>query len=170
MKHKIISLFSLAMVIIIFLSPLSIDVTLAQSQQLLIREMTNEAEAIVVGTVSAKRCEWTTDNSRIMTRVTIRVDEFVKGDQSGDEITVSHWGGEIGEVGELYSHTPRFAENEQVLLFVKKDKEENLRVCHGSEGKFRIQEDTTTKFKRVDNKSLDDLKAEIRAFIEIKKK
>ena len=108
MNNKIIFLFSLAILVVIFLSPLTIDVTLAQSQQLLIREMTNEAEAIVVGTVSAKHCEWTADKSRIMTRVTIRVDEFVKGERSGEEITVTHWGGEIGEVGELYTHTPRF--------------------------------------------------------------
>jgi hypothetical protein len=143
---------------------------LAQSHEISVEKVALSSEMIVVGKVNKKQCEWNEDKTRILTKVSIDVDEYVKGERAEQEITIMHWGGEIDGIGELYTHTPRFTENENVLLFVKKDKEENLRVCHGSEGKFRIQEDTTLKFKRVNNKSLDDLKAEIKAFIGSKNK
>ena len=52
---------------------------------------------------------------------------------------VKYLGGEVGDVGELYSHMPVFKEKEDVLVFLKKNEQDKeYRILKGEEGKISV--------------------------------
>ena len=102
------------------------------------------ADVIVVGRVAGLVHEWTSDHARIQTRVTFAVDQTIKGADAGRNITVIVPGGEVDGVGEWYSHTARFMQDEDVVLFAKKDQSGSYRVAGGEEGKLTITKDART--------------------------
>lgn len=116
----------------------------AQTHQLRLADLTKEAEVIVVGKVTDVRAEWSSDKTRIFSKVSLSVDEYVKGETPGRTVVITQLGGEIDGVGELYTHTARFSRDEEVLVFVKKDGKHNLIVAGGEEGKFRVTKDERT--------------------------
>jgi hypothetical protein len=125
-----------------------------------VAELTGKSGLIVVGKVSRIHSEWDKGKSRIYTKVTVNVEEFVKGNEPGKNIVVTHLGGEVGSVGELYSGTPKFKADEEVMLFLHKSKKGNLRVTRGSLGKFNVHRDKTTNMRILDNGvSIDNIKA-----------
>ena len=63
---------------------------------------------------------WNDDNTRIYTKATIQVEEYLKGINNGGSVIVTYLGGEVGDVGEMYSHMPRFEDNEEVLSIPEK--------------------------------------------------
>lgn len=110
-----------------------------------LKKMTENADAVLTGKVLEQKSEWNADKSRILTKVTIQVDEYLKGSTNQSTITVVHPGGEIGVVGEVYSHVPRFTDNENVLLFVKKNNNnQNYKVLDGESGKISLMVDPST--------------------------
>ena len=126
-------------------------------------EMINRAEVIAVGKVTATQSQWNKEKTRIYTEVTVAVDEYMKGNQPRNTLTIVHPGGEVGEVGELYSETASFQKNEEVLVFASKDKLGNLRVVGGNQGKYAITTDKTSGKKMVGSyRSLDNVKLEIK--------
>ena len=64
----------------------------------------------------------------IRTRVTLSVDQFVKGGSPQNSLTIYIPGGEIDGVGEVYSHMPTFRQNEDVVVFAEKDRDDRYRV------------------------------------------
>ena len=110
--------------------------SLSQQLSTEINALTKGADAILIGKVSEKNSRWNKDKTRIYTDVSINVDEYLKGNISQNTILITHLGGEVGDVGELYTHMPTFKEKEEVLLFVKKNlNEEKYRVYDGENGK-----------------------------------
>ena len=81
------------------------------------------------------------------------MDEYVKGQSLGRTIVLTHPGGEVDGVGELYSHTPSFTSGEEVLVFARKDSKNNLLVTGGPEGKCRIVKDEVTGQKMIQGKT-----------------
>ena len=116
----------------------------AQIESNRIQSLTQQADAIVVGKVSTVRSEWTADKTRIVTKVSVDVDEYVKGQPAGKTMVITHLGGEVDGVGELYSSAPHFSPGEDVLVFVKKDSKNNLTVAGGNEGKIKITKNEST--------------------------
>jgi len=136
------------------------------AMQKTIEQLSDQSDLVVVGKVSEIHSKWNKDKSRIYTDVTVDVEEFVKGGESGRTIVVTHPGGEVGGVGEWYSYAPKFTKDEEVLLFAKRDKENNLQVTQGQEGKFRITKDEVTGKKKVGSfYSLNDLSSRIKSII-----
>lgn len=127
-----------------FLLVVTVERVSAQSKKLTTKDLTDRAEVVAVGKVTGIRSEWNQDRTRIYTKVTISVDQYVKGEQSEKILTVTHLGGEVGEVGELYTGTPKFQTDEEVLIFIEKDRKNNLRITGGAQGKLRIIEDEKT--------------------------
>ena len=155
-----------SVIVSLFLLAATVARVSAQLQKLTTKELTNRAEVIAVGKVTSMRSEWNRDKTRIYTKVTISVDQYVKGQRSEKTLTISHLGGEVGAVGELYSHTPRFSKDEEVLVFVKKDKKNNLRITGGADGKFRITKSELTGKKLVGKiKTLEDFTARVKSII-----
>ena len=133
-----------------------------QSKEVALADLSKKADVIAVGRVSRMKAEWTQDRSRIQTTVTVSIDEYVKG-SGGSTLELSVPGGEVGSVGEVYSHMPKFLEGENVVVFAEKDKRGHYRVAGGSDGKYGVKKDEVTgKPVVAGRKPLDDFKTEIR--------
>lgn len=137
---------------------------LAQSLPTDIKDLSKGADAIFTGQVINQKSDWNKDKTMIFTEVTIRVDEYLKGNNNEKIIKVLHPGGEVGEVGELYTHMPRFDSNEEMLLFVKKnDQSGNYNVFQGEDGKITLYSDLVPGEKVTAQKmNVSVLKEEIR--------
>jgi hypothetical protein len=113
------------------------------------------------------KSQWEGNKERIVTRVTMAVGEYLKGG-AGSVMTITSPGGEVDGVGEWYSHTARFAKDEEVVVFAEKDKKGNLRVTGGNEGKISIKKDASSGLPRVsEGVSLDDFKARIKETVRV---
>ena len=149
-----------------FLICVTVEKASSQLKKLTTEELTVGAEVVAVGKVTAMRSEWNKDRTRIYTKVTISVDQYVRGEQVEKTLTITHLGGEVGDVGELYSGTPKFRKDEEVLVFVKKDKLGNLRVAGGAQGKYTITKSELTAPKMVgENRTLDDFTDQIKSIM-----
>jgi hypothetical protein len=116
----------------------------SQSRVLTPETLALRADVVALGTVAAVRSEWDAARNRIVSHVTVTVERYVKGGNAQPAITLTVPGGEIGDVGETYSHTARFTESEQVVVFAARDAQGTLRVTGGDRGKVSITEDRMT--------------------------
>ena len=136
----------------------------AQSIALSTQQLTLQSDVVAVGTVSATQCEWNADKTRITTRVTIAVREFLKGGAGEQRITVLTPGGEIGDVGELYCGAARFQKDEEVVVFAKKQQGPVMQVAGGGMGKFTIERDKATQvLMTAPGMTLDNLRTQVRS-------
>lgn len=142
----------------------------SQSLKSEIRNLSEGADMIVTGKVVDQKSQWNSEKSRIYTNVTIQVDEFLKGTNNQNRIVITHLGGEVGNVGETYSHIPTFLNDEEVLVFVKESaKDKSLTVFEGDEGKLTLYQDKMTGEKVTSkNVSASELMKEIKKFVEMK--
>ncbi|RJQ36456.1 MAG: hypothetical protein C4555_07455, partial [Dehalococcoidia bacterium] len=118
-------------------------------------ELTDNADAIVTGTVIEKISYWNDEHTSIYTSVIISVDDGVKGATSGERFTVILEGGEADGMGLLVSDQPEFAVGEQTFVFLKRLSPEQIpqddvlsistgeqfEVYGGFRGKYTIEED-----------------------------
>jgi len=132
-----------------------------------VESMSKNADLIITGKVVEQNSSWNENNTRIYTQATIQVEEYLKGNNNSGPVIVSYPGGEVGEVGELYSHMPRFENNEEVLVFLKKDdKSTNFKVVNGEEGKINVVTDPKTGEKvTTSNVKINSIKAQIKSYI-----
>lgn len=132
-----------------------------------LNELTKGADVILTGKVTQQASSWNENRTRIFTRATIQVEEYIKGNNAGNTVTVKYPGGEVGEVGELYSHMPRFEDNEEVLVFLKKDdKSSDYKVFNGQNGKINVVDDPQTGEKVTTSKvRINSIKAQIKSYI-----
>lgn len=139
----------------------------AQSKELPAEELTDRAELVAVGKVNALRSEWNTARTRIVTHVTVAVDQYLKGEQPRRSLVITVPGGEVDGVGELYTHAARFKNDEDVVVFVERDSRGTLRVLGGEQGKFSITKDQHTDKQMVSHqKTLDEFKTQIRLAVQ----
>ena len=114
-----------------------------QSKILTTNDLTNQADVVAVGNVAAMKAEWSADKTRIVTRVTVSVREYLKG--GGEtQMSILTPGGEIGEIGEIYSGAARFTDNEEVVVFAKRGANREFRLTGGAQGKTTITRDKTS--------------------------
>jgi hypothetical protein len=124
--------------------------------------LARSAEIVAVGKVTATRGEWDQNKTRIVTRVTVAVDEYLKGD-AGSVMTIISPGGEVDGVGEWYSHTARFKSDEEVVVFAERDTKGNFRVAGGQAGKLSIKKvGSMAKPQVSEHTTLDDLKGQVK--------
>jgi len=116
----------------------------AQSVEVTPAALAVKADIVAVGTVNSLVAHWNADHSRILTSVTVSVDQYVKGGTPGQPLMIVVPGGEVDGVGELYSHTATFQQGENVLVFAEKDSRGNYRVCSGQQGKYTVRKDEST--------------------------
>jgi len=132
-----------------------------------IKKLTKKADLILTGKVAHKESAWNGDKTRIYTKTSIQVDEYLKGLANGNTVEVVIPGGEVGDIGELYTHMPAFEDDEEVLVFLKKDKKsKTYQVLNGQEGKIKIQKTGISKDKVAgSNSSISELKVQIKQFV-----
>ena len=117
---------------------------LTQTKTVSLDELTQSSDVIAVGQVKNMTSEWDETGTRIRTKVQVSVDQLVAGTNPGSTLTLYVPGGEVGTVGEFYSHMPVFKREEQVVVFATQDKQHHYRVSAGVQGKFTVQKDQTT--------------------------
>jgi hypothetical protein len=158
-KHRLVLL------AIIFITAVINEEFIAQTAHSNLKSIVKRSEVIVRGKVSEAISKWDKENSRILTKVSIDVLENYKGPETS-KLVITHLGGEVGETGELYSHEPKFTQDEEVLIFAQKDKENNLRITKGHEGKFKVTTDQATGEKKIGaNNSLKEFSTRIKSII-----
>jgi hypothetical protein len=140
---------------------------LAQSDSAVIKKLSKKADAILTGKVTKKESNWNKSKTRIYTKATIEVDEVLKGNNNRNYVEIMYPGGEVGDVGELYTHMPTFDKDEEVLVFLKKDKRnDTYKVLNGESGKMTVMEDAKTREKITSSHMrIKDLKAKIKGFL-----
>lgn len=140
---------------------------LAKSDSAVIKKLSKKADIILTGKVTQKESSWNTAKTRIYTKATVQVDELLKGNNSQNYVEIIYPGGEVGDVGELYTHMPKFDKDEEVLVFLKKDnKNGTYKVLNGESGKIIVLEDARTKEKITNsNIRIKDLKTKIKGFL-----
>jgi hypothetical protein len=139
----------------------------AQQMAVGLQDLSLGADVIITGKVTQQSSSWNDDNTRIYTRATIQVDEYLKGTNSGNSVVVTYLGGEVGDVGEMYSHMPRFVDDEEVLVFLRKDdKSSDYKVYNGENGKINVINDPKTGEKvTTSNVQFNSLKAQIKNYV-----
>ena len=162
MQVTIMNLFYAMVIVFSFYST-----SFAQLKSSDVESMSKNADLIITGKVVEQNSSWNENNTRIYTQATIRVEEYLKGSNNSGLVIVSYLGGEVGDVGEMYSHMPRFENNEEVLVFLKKDdKSTNYKVFNGEEGKINVIIDPKTGEKvTTSNVQINTLKAQIKSYI-----
>jgi hypothetical protein len=132
-----------------------------------VESMSKNADLIITGKVVEQNSNWNENKTRIYTQATIQVEEYLKGNNNSRSIIVSYPGGEVGDVGELYSHMPKFEDQEEVLVFLKKDeKNTRYKVFNGEAGKITVITDPRTGEKVTSsNVSVSSFKAQIKNYI-----
>ncbi len=129
-------------------------------------ELTDQADVILHGKVASMRAAWSEGKKKISTYVTVSVEEYLKGRLPEKSFTVTHPGGEVDGVGELYTHMPRFKAEEEVIVFAKKDAKGNYRVFGGDQGKVSVMSEKETGKKMVSRAvSLDEFTASLKTFV-----
>lgn len=121
----------------------------AQSPNTYNADFVKKSDVIVTGKVSHLAPQWTAGKAKIQTVVSVVVDQSIKGNAPGNTLAVIVPGGEIDGVGELYSHTVKFQQNENVVLFAKRDQNGTYRVAGGENGKLSVKTDNQTGTKNI---------------------
>jgi hypothetical protein len=92
---------------------------LAIMRALSTEELTINSEVVIIGEVEEKVSFWSDDRKKIFTRVTVKIEEKIRGESLEERVEVEHEGGEIGGIGLRVSDVPSFSKGERVLLFLK---------------------------------------------------
>ncbi|KAF1083998.1 Matrixin [Sporotomaculum syntrophicum] len=118
-------------------------------------ELSSAADSIVTGEVVEQSSQWDDGHAHIFTRVTLSIDESIKGDLAQGKLNITVPGGEVDGIIETVSDTPVFNAGEKVTVFLKKGKED-FRVYGGTQGKFNI------KNGKVGKLTVEEFKAQVR--------
>ena len=142
-----------------------ISIAFSQQSEAKLKQLTTNADVIVTGKVSGKTSSWNMDKTRIYTEASLQVDEYLKGNNTGNSVVITYPGGEVNGIGELYTHMPKFENNEDVLVFLKKDVK-GYKVFDGEEGKIQIIKDAKTGEKITSsNVRINYLKTKIKNYL-----
>lgn len=103
------------------------------------------------------------DGSTIVTRATVVLSEVIKGEVNSNTVTVEYQGGEVGEIGLKVSDAPTLTKGEDVILFLKPDKETRVGLIRSivgrAQGKYTIGNDGIARkmgFAVIDKKDVID--------------
>lgn len=131
-----------------------------------LQRLSGDADLILTGKVTKQESGWTQNKTRIITYTTITADEFIKGNSNQNSVVVVHPGGEVDGVGELYSHMPTFKNDEEVLVFLKKDKTgSDYNVLYGEEGKIALMNLPSGEKVTASNVPVNTLKVQIQKYL-----
>lgn len=84
------------------------------------QRLCDQADSILHGTCVTARAGWTPDHAYVVTTYELRVTEWLKGGDGSATVFVTHLGGELDGVGTKVSGMPRYAEGEEVVLFLNR--------------------------------------------------
>ena len=100
------------------------------------------ARAVVHGRVVAVEPRWVEGRRRIESLVTLRVEEYLKGNL-GDEVTFKVPGGQMGPYRSFMVGAPTFVEGDEVVVFLNAQGPTIPWISGLNQGVFRVAENTT---------------------------
>ena len=136
MRHARVLLTALVMILVA--APASAIVYIATDFPTLVAD----ARVIAVGRVVALESRWTEGRHGIETLVTIDVEQYLKGDL-GTSVTLRTPGGQMGPYLSVMPGAPRFAEGDEVVLFLTGDGPALPHVLGLGQGVFRVVVDAS---------------------------
>ncbi len=110
-------------------------------------ELAQQASDIVIGRITKMKSAWDKNHQQIFTKITLSVDEVLKGNISKRRLTVTQMGGVVGDVQSWVDGNAEFTVGEKVLLFLSRTQNNSLRVLHLYQGKFSIFTDTDSSLE-----------------------
>jgi hypothetical protein len=104
-----------------------------------LEELSTRAESIVVGTVADVTPRFNEARTLILSDVTVAVDETLAG-APVSYLTVTEYGGRVGDVELVVPGLPRYTPGDRVVLFVCRDALGLARTCGAAQGRLRVVE------------------------------
>lgn len=92
-------------------------------EALSLQQICDQSYSAFHGTCVSVRTEWTADRTYVVTTYELRVTEWLKGGDGSAATFVTHLGGEKDGVGTGVCGMPRYAEGEEVVLFLNQPHE-----------------------------------------------
>ena len=108
--------------------------------RLSLEQMVRGSQRIIIGRCISQQTYWNKTRTLILTSTRFAVTEDLKGESHGAATVVMVGGTKDGITQEI-SGTPKFEDNEEVLLFLTAGKSGRWRPLGLSQGKFRIVTD-----------------------------
>ncbi|GMV99074.1 MAG: hypothetical protein AMXMBFR84_02130 [Candidatus Hydrogenedentota bacterium] len=106
-----------------------------------ITDYTKVTTDVVQGTVCSVESRWADGGTQIVTDVSIRVDDVVKGrSNKGSQLHIQLPTGRVGAIGRTSPSLPEFKKDEEVLLFLDCQPNGNYMVYAGIAGKYLVTE------------------------------
>jgi Putative Ig domain/Matrixin/Ig-like domain from next to BRCA1 gene/FG-GAP-like repeat len=102
------------------------------------------ARVIVTGKILNIESSYDTQQDRIYTYVTVKVQEVLKGEISERRIVLKELGGQVGDRGLTIWGNPQFKRDERVLLYLDTWKDGSLRTYQMVLGKFTVVKDAVS--------------------------
>jgi hypothetical protein len=118
-----------------------------------------EAEQVVLARVIAQHSHYD-QRGRIVTDVSLQVEESIKGNQApGAAITLQRLGGVVGDIGERVAGEPSFEVGETVVVFGARMRQGGaLRPIGMSQGALRVFEEAGERWARSANNEVSTVK------------
>lgn len=140
--HTFLRLFFLSVVAVSMWSVGAPTASAAVMKRATIEELTRASDLVVRGRVAGKEVRSSPDGSRIFTLVKVEVADTLKGGAT-KIVEVQVPGGELGDIGQMVHGAPRFADGEEVVVFLQTigPQREDLplaRVASLAQGKFEV--------------------------------
>lgn len=120
--------------------------------------LVTHARTILTGSVTSITSEWNKERTKIYTYITITPRNFLKGDDTQEQLVIKQLGGEVGDIGMRVEGTSVFEKDEEVFLFLKKGPQGFQRVVGLSQGKLYVKTDPDTKRKILVKKRIQRIK------------
>jgi len=118
---------------LLVLSPVALATTVLRAD---VPSLTLHSDDIVRGRVLTLQSHWTGDKLRIVTDVTVQVEETLKG-RPAKTVTIRQPGGIVGDVGQKVSGLAAFKPGEEVVVFL--ERRGPVHVVTGlAQGKFHL--------------------------------
>jgi hypothetical protein len=125
--------------------------SLAHATQVLhqtLRDLTVGSSDIIIGQVEETRPHWNAAHTKVLTDVTVRVSESLKG-APGERVTLVQLGGDLDGFRYAVPGSPLFRPGERALLFVWRDPQGRAQVNGMAQGKFDIATDPASGAQTV---------------------
>jgi hypothetical protein len=137
---KIIRLFSLILAVALFGRDAQGTTVIPPSFD----ELVDQAQLIFQGTVADVHCEWAGEGAQraIVSYVTFRVEDPIKGEPGGATYTMRMLGGTIGNETMGIADAPTFKPGDRDIVFVENNGSQFIPLVGIMYGRFRVQADS----------------------------
>jgi hypothetical protein len=152
MRDKILQVAAICLALVVFDLGATTNATVLK--KLTEAEMASRAQRILIGRCTSVRSEWNEDRTKIFTYVTVSPENSLKGNQDSDEIVVKQLGGIVGDTGMHVEGSSIFEKDDEVFLYLERDREGFQRVVGFSQGMFTIKTDANSGKKVLYKKQI----------------